>query len=77
MNRLHLQGGKVNYYDQIFTLNTTIVLFYFISLHQTLHVSTTSDHPQVLQIFLYNYQTVTFKSVYMWFSLGHMSTLVY
>jgi hypothetical protein len=57
------------YYDQTFTVNATIVLFCFISLHRALHVSTTSGHPQVLQIFVYNYQTVTFTFtfLYMWF----------
>jgi hypothetical protein len=63
---------------KLLTVDATIVLFYFISLHRALHVSTTtSGHPQVLQIFVYNYQTVTFKFVYMWFSIGHMSTLVH
>jgi hypothetical protein len=45
---------------KLFTLNTTIVLFYFISLYQALHVSTTPGHPQVLQIFVYNYKTLRF-----------------
>jgi hypothetical protein len=49
---------------QIFTINATIVSFYFISLHQALHVSTTTGHPQVLQIFVCNYQTVTFTFTY-------------
>jgi hypothetical protein len=48
--------------------------FYFISLHQALHVSTTTGHPQMLQIFVYNYQTVlfTFTFVYMWFLKHHI-----
>jgi hypothetical protein len=54
---------------KLFTVNAPIVLFYFISLHRALHVSTTSGHPQMLQIFVYNYQTATFTFtfVYAWF----------
>jgi hypothetical protein len=59
---------------KFFTVMTTTVLFNFISLHQALHVSTTTGHPQVLQIFVYNYQTVTFTFtfVYMWFLKDHI-----
>jgi hypothetical protein len=46
------------YYDQTFSVNATLVLFYFISL--ALHVLTTLSHHQVLHILVYNYQTVTF-----------------
>jgi hypothetical protein len=45
---------------KLFTVNATLALFYFISLYQALHVSTRSRHHQVLQILVYNYQTVTF-----------------
>jgi hypothetical protein len=71
---LHRYNNYIGfYYVQIFILNTTIVLFYFISLHQALHVPTTTGHPQVLQIFVYNYQAVmfTFTFVYMWFLRDH------
>jgi hypothetical protein len=59
---------------KFFTVKETIVLFYFISVHQALHVSTTMGHPQVLQIFVYNYQTVTFTFtfVHMWFLKDHI-----
>jgi hypothetical protein len=58
----------------IFAVNTTIILFYFISLHQALHVLTTTGHPQVLQIFVYNYQSVMFifTFVYMSFLRDHI-----
>jgi hypothetical protein len=54
--------------------NNCFVLFYFISIHQALNVSTTTVHPQVLQIFVYNYQTVTFTFtfVYLWFLRDHI-----
>jgi hypothetical protein len=38
---------------KLFTVNATLVLFYFISLYQALHVSTTLSHHQVLQILVY------------------------
>jgi hypothetical protein len=57
-----------------FHRHATIVIFYFISLHQALHVSTTTGHPQLLQIFVYIYQTVTFTFtlVCMWFPIDHI-----
>jgi hypothetical protein len=59
--------------------NTSSVVF-FINLYHALHVSTTWSHHQVLQILVYNYQTVTFTFYILYTcssSARHITTLVY